>query len=348
MPIQIRPFSPEWLAALREFNGRIHTTGMQLPEDPEAEMLPGSRMYLAVEGRDVHGGYILRRQTFLFRGELRRVAHLRLPLSEGAVNRSYTRVGPILVRSALQSEPLLYALGMGGFDRSLPRMLQVMGWTVTAVPFYFRVVHAARFLRAIRAVRQTRWRAFFMDLAAWTGAGWLLLRTRQKRRQPAPPGIHAKQVDEFGDWADEIWTTAKADYAMAAVRDAPTLRALYPTTEPRFLRLRGNSSGWALLLDTPMQGDQYFGDLRVGTIVDCLGDPDAVVYASRCFLEKRGVDLIVTNQAHAAWTSALHADGFLKGPSNFLFGASQELAALGVTLDAMHINRGDGDGPAHL
>jgi hypothetical protein len=80
LAIEIRPFSAEWLEPLREFNGRLRATGMQLPEDPEAEMLPGSRLYLAVEGRDVRGGYLLRPQTFCFRGQPRRVTHLRLPL----------------------------------------------------------------------------------------------------------------------------------------------------------------------------------------------------------------------------------------------------------------------------
>jgi hypothetical protein len=353
-PIEIRPFSPEWLAALREFNGRLESTGMQLPEDPEAEMLPGSCLYLAVEGRDVRGGYILRPQTFSFSGELRRVAHLRLPLSEGAVNRSYARVGPLLIRSAEKAEPLLYALGMGGFDRPLPRMLQAMGWSVTSVPFYFRVVHAARFLRAIRAIRKTRPRAFLMDVAAWTGAGWLLIRNRQKRRaQPAPKGIDANAAPEFGPWADEIWTAAQSDYAMAAVRDAGALQQLYPARAQRLLRLRVNSCGWALLLDTPMHGDQYFGDLRVGTIVDCMGSldtdaPERVIHAARRYLEKRGVDLIVTNQSHETWRDALRAAGFLQGPSNFLFAASKALAALGVPAEEMHINRGDGDGPVHL
>jgi hypothetical protein len=354
MSIEIRPFSPEWLAALRDFNGRLEAIGMRLPEDLEAEMLPGSRLYLAVEGRDVRGGYILRPQTFSFSGELRRVAHLRLPLSEGAINRSYARVGPLLIRSAEKTEPLLYALGMGGLDRPLPRMLQAMGWSVTPVPFYFRVVHAARFLRAIRAIRKTRLRAFLMDVAAWTGAGWLLIRSRQKRRaQPAPAGIHFEETDDFGPWADEIWTTAQPEYAMAAVRDAGALQQLYPAREQRSLHLRVNSCGWAVLLDTPMQGDQYFGDLRVGTIVDCMASldvdaPERVIHAARRYLEKRGVDLIVTNQSHAAWREALRAAGFLQGPSNFLFGASKALAALGAPAEEMHINRGDGDGPVHL
>jgi hypothetical protein len=354
MPIEIRPFSPEWLAALREFNRRLEAIGMQLPEAPEAEMLPGSRLYLAAEGRDVRGGYILRPQTFSFSGELRRVAHLRLPLSEGAVNRSYARVGPMLIRSAEKTEPLLYALGMGGIDRPLPRMLQAMGWSVIPVPFYFHVVRAARFLRAIRAIRKTRLRAFLMDIAAWTGAGWLLIRNRQRRHpQPAPRRIHSEETEDFGPWAEEIWSAAQPEYGMTAVRDAGALQRLYPPREPRFLRLRVNSCGWAVLLDTPMQGDQYFGDLRVGTIVDCMADPESdgperVIHAARRYLEKRGVDLIVTNQSHAAWRDALRAAGFLQGPSNFLFGASNALAALGIPAEEMHINRGDGDGPVHL
>ncbi|HEY7388105.1 MAG TPA: hypothetical protein VH640_06325 [Bryobacteraceae bacterium] len=354
MPIEIRPFSPEWLSALREFNGRLEAIGIGLPEDSEAEMLSGSRMYLAVEGRDVRGGYILQPQIFSFGGELRRVAHLRLPLSEGAVNRSYARVASLLLRSAEKTEPLLYALGMGGLDRPLPRMLQAMGWSVTPVPFYFRVVHAARFLRAIRAIRKTRLRAFLMDLAAWTGAGWLLIRNRQRRRaQPVPKGIHAEEAEDFGPWADEIWAAAQPEYAMTAVRDARALQQLYPAGESRFLRLRVNSCGWALLLDTPMQGDPSFGDLRVGTIVDCMASPDSdgperVIHAARRYLEKRGVDLIVTNQSHAAWRDALRAAGFLQGPPNFLFGASKALAALGAPAEEMHINRGDESGPAHL
>lgn len=353
-PIEIRPFSPEWLAPLREFNGRLEAIGLQLPEHPESEMLPGSRMYLAIEGHDVRGGYILRPQNFSFSGELRRVAHLRLPLSEGAINRSYARVGPLLIRSAEKTEPLLYALGMGGPDRPLPRMLQAMGWSITPVPLYFHVVHAARFLRAIRAIRKTRLRAFLMDVAAWTGAGWLLIRNRQRRRaQPAPKGIHASESEDFGPWAGEIWAMAQPEYAMAAVRDADALQQLYPARGERFLRLHVNSCGWALLLDTPMQGDQYFGDLHVGTIVDCMAEPDSdgperVIHAARRYLEKRGVDLIITNQSHAAWRAALRAAGFLQGPSNFLFGASKALAALGIPAEEMHINRGDGDGPVHL
>jgi hypothetical protein len=280
------------------------------------------------------------------------VAHFRLPVSAGAVSLRYARVGPLLVRSALQAEPLVYALGMRGFDRPLPRLLRAMGWSVFTIPFYFRVAHAARFLRGIQAVREARWRAALMDLAAWTGAGWLGIRGVQWGRSlRSLPRIGWHEVNDFGSWADDIWRSAQAEYGMSAVRDARTLGELYPAGNTRFLRIRVNSRGWAMVLDTAMEGDRYFGDLRIGTIVDSMAKPqDAalVIHAARRFLEERGVDVIISNQSHAAWERALRTDGFFAGPSNFLLAASKGLAALGVRAADMHMNRGDGDGPVHL
>ena len=353
MPIEIRPFSAEWLNAVREFNGRLDTAGaapgMRLPEDPQTEMLPGSETWLALEGGAVRGGYTLRPQQFSFRGEIRRVAHYRLPVSEGLIDRSYAMVGSLLLRSAMQKEPLLYALGMGGYQQPLPRMLQAMGWKLSPVPFYFRVVHPARFLRRIRAARNSRWRAGIMDLAASTGVGWLGIHAAQLCRTRWGGRVALKEVGEIGAWADEIWEASHGAYGMIAVRSSEVLRQLYPASSPRFLRIQVSAAGWAVLLDTVMRDDPYFGDLRVGTIVDCLAnleDAATVIRAARVYLERRGVDLIISNQGHPAWTDALQADGFFGGPTNFLFAASPALFAAGAS--EWHINRGDGDGPVHL
>ena len=111
--------------------------------------------------------------------------------------------------------------------------------------------------------------------------------------------------------------------------------------------------GWAVVLDTQMKNHKQFGDMRVGTIVDCLAPPDdaaTVVRAATRTLEKRGVDLIVSNQLHAAWCAGLAGAGFRRGPSNFLFALAPALAALLEDAEDgdIHINRGDGDGPIHL
>jgi len=356
MRIEIRPFSPEWTGAVDAFNARLTTggveSGLRLPLDPEKDLLLGSLMYIATENGAVRGGYILRPQQFSFAGELRRVAHYRLPLSEGIVDRAYVQVGSLLLRNAMRQEPLLYALGMGGLKRPLARMLKLHGWNLCSVPFCFRVPRPLRFFRELRAVRTSRWRAAGMDLAAFSGTGWFCLKALEWfRTQPSRSDIHSDAVDDLGGWADAFWRASCSEYAMAAVRDAAVLRELYPPLDGRFLKVRVTDAGWAILLDTIMQGDKYFGNLRVGTIADCLAKPQhagAVIRAARIYLEQRGVDLIVTNQRHVAWLAALRADGFLQAPSNFFFAASKPLSELAGSVSGYHLTRGDGDGPIHL
>jgi hypothetical protein len=104
-----------------------------------------------------------------------------------------------------------------------------------------------------------------------------------------------------------------------------------------------------------MSGHKYFGDLRVATIIDCLGDPQharRLMGALSRELAARDVDLIITNQAAWVWQDALRANGFISGPSNFLFAASpflaRELRPFPESLSALHLTRGDGDGPINL
>jgi hypothetical protein len=367
MPIRIVPYTADHVAAVREFNRRLlpdatplapplapaprpTVDDLQFPETPDPGWLPGMQLFVACEGDAMHGGYILRRQEFSVLGETVPVAHYRLPLSEGIIDRKYAMLGLRLVRDALAREPRLYALGMGGAQHPLPQMLKRLGWRMCAVPFHFKVVHPFRFLREIRALRTTPARRFILDAAAYTGAGWLGLRLMGHAGRVR--NVKCETAATFSAWADAIWDRSRADYGMLAERNSGILDALYPPEDQRFLRIRA-AGGWAVLLDTAMEGHKQFGNIRVGTIVDCLappGDAATVVRAATRTLEKRGVDLIVSNQLHADWCQALAGAGFRRGPSNFLFAASPALAAL---LDEaedgeLHINRGDGDGPIHL
>ena len=78
-----------------------------------------------------------------------------------------------------------------------------------------------------------------------------------------------------------------------------------------------------------MHEHQHFG-ICDGSIVDCLALPEDAfgVVRGHQVLEVRGVELIVSNQSHAAWCEALECAGFLRGPSNFRFAASRELTKL--------------------
>ena len=370
MALQIVPYQPEHTAAVAAFNTRAkaHDAPFSLSKTALSEWLPkgGGRilfreLFLALEGDEVRGGFALRRQPFWLHGEGCAVANYQGPLSEGIWDRRYMMAGVQMLRAAQRDQPLLYALGMGGLAQPLPKLLAAAGWAQALIPFRFKVLRPAVFLRQIRPMRRNRARACLLDLAALTGLGPLAVhavqRLRTKRR--LSPEFACAVVADFGPWADEIWRTAREAYALSAVRDATAQNILFGGGHGKNLTLRctraGRDIGWAVGRSTPMRDDKYFGNMRVGSLVDALavpGEEFAVVALATDHLRALGSDLVVTNQTHSAWLAALGDAGFLTGPSNFIFAASPALSAklgpLETALGTIHFNRADGDGPIHL
>ena len=360
------PFTADLAPAVAEFNARLIAGGadpeLLFPESPASGARPNEpsrfceERFLMVEEGTVHGGFILGHQDFWIGGNVASIAHFRLPLSEGIVNRKFARVGMQMVTHALNQEPLLFALGMGGRQRALPRLLEAMQWKLWEVPFYFFVNRPFRFLRGIRALRSNAWRSLALDAAAGSGLGWAVARMSQwVGRRAAPEDVTLENIQDFSDWADELWDDCKSHYSFLAVRDGATLKLLYPKGSERFLcrrvRRSGKTVGWFVALDTAMQEHKQFGNLRAGTIADALARPEdaeTVIRAASGFLRERGVDLIVSNQMHPSWGAALRRAGFFKATSNFVLAVSPKLKEYCGDARGIHINRGDGDGPIHL
>jgi len=327
-----------------------------LPPDQDSNLF--NEFFLAMESEIVRGGYALKHQSFTFPdGRIRSIGFYHHPLSEGIVNKSYAMVGSLLLRDAIQRSHLLYCLGMGGYDKPLPRMLVRLGWSHCPLPFYFRIVHPGRFLREMQALRNSWWSRLLMDLGAVTGTGWVALKTLRgmaELKAPKTAPYDVEEVEDFSDWVDVLWNGSKNSYALTAVRDSKTLRLLYPSADQHFSRLRVKRNnadiGWAVVGER--RKDVKYGAMRVGSIVDCWAAPECalpVVRAATQALEQRGVDLIVSNQSHLSWCEALEAAGFLKTtPSNFILAVSKKLAELlypfEETKSRMHFTRADGDG----
>jgi hypothetical protein len=365
MSIVIQPFREEHERAVQAFNQRLVTAtsdpDLVFYEHSVPHWLPkieGSPLYneyfVALEDDVIRGAYALKHDRVHIAGQGEcAVACYHHPLSEGIVNRSYSTVGSLLLRDAVRRQPELYALGMGGYDRPLPRMLKAMGWTLGLVPFYFRIVHPFRFLRQMTTIRNSPWRRWLMDLAAFSGAGWSLKAAQnvKRLRTTGSGSIESRLVEELPDWTDTLWLEAKHEYRLASVRDQKTLARLYPAEDKHLTKLcvfrQGKPVGWAVVGER--RKDAKYGSLRVGSIVDCWARPEDapfVILAATQTLEKQEVDLILSNQSHQQWCRALVGAGYWRADSNFIFAAAKNFSALlgPVEISEFHLNRANGDG----
>lgn len=372
MGIVITPYTEDHEEAVKAFNARLRAGGAALtfPECHIPAWLPKidgrniyHEYYLAVDEDVVHGAYVLKHQPFFIGGSVMQLTEYRLPLSEGQVDNQFASVGVQMYLDAMRKQPLLYTVGIGGYQQSAAQMLVKAGWNTWLVPFYFRVLHPANFLRNIVYLRTSPLRRFALDVLAATGLGTMAVHAYQAVKTRSRPRDASRfeftPVSEFGPWVDDIWQAANADYTMIAVRDASILNVLYPADDPRWIRLKVTSQdrmvGWAVVLCVPMHGHNYFGNMRVGSLIDCLSLPGmqaSVTRAAMQCLRHEGADIAVTNLSHRAWRSALEAAGFYQGPSNFIFAASKKVSALLEPFEekkeSVHMTRGDGGGPQNL
>jgi len=374
--IRIVPFTVEYEPAVERFNQRLESAGIhyrfprvsipvRFPPAPQtAGYHAGERLwhdlYVALDEQDeVRGGFLLQYQDFIVNGELLSISNYQIPLSEGTFDKRYGYVGLALIKRAMEIQQYLFGLGIGGYEEGSAKLMKALRWKLTSVPFYFKVVRPACFLRNISFLRRTAGKRLLLDVAALSGAGWVGIKAVNLLRSHYDKGVTIQSVDDFDERVNDLWDAGKGDYPVVAVRDLSLLRRMYPAEESRFHRLycyRGNELlGWVVCLDTKFTDHKHFGAMRLGSIVDCfarLDSADAVIAGATRFLEQRGVDLIVTNQANSRWGKALRCVGFFSGPSNFLFTASPALASkLGdfePVVTRSHLNRGDADGPLHL
>ncbi len=368
----VTPYTDELVDAVKAFNARLLAGGttMTFPESHIPEWLPHvdgreiyHEYYLAVDDGAVHGAYILKHQPFFIGGRVMQLAEYRLQLSEGQIDKRFASVGVQIYLDAMRRQPNLYTVGIGGYQEAAAKMLISAGWNTALVPFYFRVLRAGPFLRNIEYLRTSVWRRLAMDVMAATGVGALAIgayETLKTRRQPRDASkVEFNAEPGFGAWADDVWQAAHADYSMIAVRDAAILNILYPASDPRWARLKvafeGHVVGWAVVLNVPMERHSYFGNMRVGSLIDCLAVPgmeSKVTLAVMQYLKQHGADIAVTNLSHQRWQRALEAAGFYQGPSNFIFAASKKVSALLGNFEEqkerVHMTRGDGGGPQHL
>ena len=364
--VRVRRYRQSDRDAISRLTARLAAGGLPYVVYPEDAGDPGpisERLFVATDEEEVHGAVWLKEHRFLAAGHEVLLGWPKYLVAESLLDARYSGVPRSLIAYCLREQPRLLGLGFGGNDTPMARMLALLKWTGDSVPFMFQVFRAGRALRELAPLRNTAMRRLVADTLRLTGLGQAALSviaaSRAVRAPRLPRNLQIEVVPSFGAWADELWARCANAYGFLTVRDAPMLAALFPARMPDLVRLRvrlGSADrGWALLVRHDFgvgAADKTFGRLSVGVLGDVLARPedaDAVVMAAMSWFRESQVDLVFSNQSHAAWLGALNRAGFLAGPVNFSFyrspGAQQLIAAEAVQRLGVHVTRGDGDGP---
>jgi hypothetical protein len=263
---------------------------------------------------------------------------------------------------ALDYQPLLMGVGAGTPDSNGFRLFATLRWRYQSIPFFFYPVRVSKVLRGMNYFKNNARLRYGALLGAYSGVGAGVSGLLALRRKLSGnfSDCEASVVESFEDWADQIFARSLSEYPVAIRSDATSLNIVYPPGDHRYIRLRVKRKdtktdvGWIVVASKQMSNNHYFGDLKVGTLVDGFGrseDVPGLVAAGLNHLVGIGVDLIVANFSHAAWVEACRRSGMFSGPSNFQIFVSPKGGPLleePCPLDQIHVARGHSDGMDNL
>ncbi|MFN3370186.1 MAG: AMP-binding protein [Sphingomonadaceae bacterium] len=357
---------------IRAFNQRLAAggSGWSFYDYPVPRWLPpagGDRParqhLLFVDGAgEVRGAYVLRSDPARLDGEAVRLGSTQGPVSEALVDPAFARVGPALMRDALDRLPL--QIGWGTAPRKF-EMLVRAGWPATRLPLQWLAPDGARLAQAIGRARgggagRLLALAGRLGLAsATTGAAALGARLAAGI---GPGAATAERQPGFGPWADSIWqaTIGRPDMRLVADRTAAALgHAMppggWPEAWPVLVREGDRPIGWVAFAERHLEAHRRLGDARVLLVVDALALPGReaeVMQAALAATDPGRFDLVLAAFSHRAWRRALRSAGFLDTPARrallFSPALARHLGPPGAVAGDLHLSLIDADGPRLL
>ena len=365
MQYLIRENGPEDKDLIDNFNKELNSHGFDfnLPQhnkklSNENNFIFERRFILTENNNLVRAGYNLKYQWFKINNDLVQLGYYYNPITAGLYNKKYNVCGILLLNDASKKKSDLFSLGMGGYSKPLPKLLKGMNWELEKIPFFFKVINPYIFLKNIKYFRNTKLKSIFIDFLTISGLGWLgikfitffhyILNLQTKKSE-----LNVEEIEIVDKNFDELWEKTKDHNSFIAVRNSKYLDMLY--SEKRFIKLKFSHNnkmiGWSVSLCTKLNNHKQFGNIQLGSIIDCLSLKNyevEIIDKTTEILKKKGSNLIVSNQSHIYWQKAFKKNIFIKGISNFIFASSKSLNSKIKTKNYIHITRGDGDGPINL
>ena len=372
--LEFRLASPEDAQKVAAFNRRLAAAGESnhhlSVEKPFRTMSHTENSPITVEkllcfeGNEVRGGVGVKRMTFQVNGRPEEVAFAVYPLSEGIINRAYGAVGLMIREELLRRYPLTY--GLGAINNAPAKVRQLTGWFYSPVCFHFAVLHPYPFVRNMTYLRRKKATRILLDSAAFSalcalGFRSLNLIQQLRGRYPRARDLSIERFDEWGEWADQIWQTARDRYSLIGDRSRAALASLYPAGHAHLVKLcireadNNRPIGWAVLTLARLKNHNYFGDMMLAGLVDMLAVPEnayAVASGALSLARQMKADLLIANHSDSRWNQAFKRAGMLSWKTNFYLSLSPELQErfdfVSDSVDHFFFTRGDGHGPTRL
>jgi hypothetical protein len=361
------------LAAVDRLNNRLKAGG-RTEEMPLNLALPGEaryrpegfpihrRMIIAEDGQEVRAAMMLCHHNIFIHSDSRDFCWTKMPLSEGIIDVKYSLAIIQVMKKAMDYQPFLMGLGAGTHKSEGYRFFAKLRWRCQSVPFFFYPVRVSNVLRDLSYLKSNPRLRFGALMGVYSGVGACVSGLLALRRKlfTSLSGFEVSGVESFDGWADRIFARSISEYPVAIRSDATSLNIVYPPDDHRYIRLRvcrkraKHDVGWIVVASKQMSDNHYFGDLKVGTLVDGFGqleDVPALVAAGLSHLVGIGVDIIVANFSHEAWGEACRKSGMFSGPSNFHIFVSPKGGPVleeSCPLHQTHLARGHSDGMDNL
>jgi hypothetical protein len=183
--------------------------------------------------------------------------------------------------------------------------------------------------------------------AIWVG---LTLVTR-----PGSDSVDVREEKEFDDSYNQLWQTVRGQFGACLARDQKYLQERFGRHPGRYrvlgCRRENRLLGYCIVKIKQFSNDSRMGNMKVGSIVDCLFDPSAPA-AFQTLLDvvlkmcaRDGVHAVLCTASHAAVRRLLRSNGFLAIPGNlnFAYHNRTTVPLQDITLEAWHLMRGDSD-----
>jgi len=256
-------------------------------------------------------------------------------------------------------------------EQSALRVFKGVGWRhLGVIPQYVRVLNARAFVTTFARrgceVLSGRWSRLGTALARVSGPVAALVSFAfaglsaigaVRRRTAADATVEEERG--FDTSYTKLAERVKDQLAVWVFRDEPYLTARYGRRMEAYrllaCRRQGQLLGYCLVKLRRFENDPRIGDIRMGTIVDCVFDPaesgvlDALLASAIALCRREGIDVVFCTASLRKLGQRLRCHAFVRMPATLNVAFHDRTGTIGenLPLDSWHLMRSDSDADAN-